>query len=183
MRKLIGSALVLAAVVLVPAESLAQRRPPARRAPPAPVQRTSFGAELALGTETDFGIGARVVFGLRSLFRRTPIDGQVGFQYFFPSKPAGTSFTYWEINGNLAYRIPNMRGNLAPYVGGGLNIAHASVDVPGLGGGSNTEVGLNFLAGTTLKVRGTTIPFAEARVRAGGGPDQLVLAAGARFQL
>lgn len=180
MRKLIGSVLVLAALALTSAECMAQRRPAARRAPPpAPAQRTSFGAELAYGTESDIGLGARVVFRLRSLFPRTPIDGQVGFQYFFPSEPAGVNLSYWELNGNLAYRIPNVRGTLAPYVGGGLNIAHASVSP----GGSNTEAGLNLLAGTTFRVRGTAMPFAEARVRAGGGADQLVIAGGARFRL
>jgi hypothetical protein len=184
MRKLIGSALVFAVVAVIPAESAAQRRPAPRRAPAAaPAPRTTFGPELSLGTDTDLGLGARVVFGLRSLFRRTPIDGQVGFLYFFPGGPAGTSLSYWEINGNVAYRIPNVRGTFAPYVGGGLSIAHMSAEVTGVPGtASDTRAGLNLLAGTTFRVKGTMIPFAEARATVGGG-EQLVISGGLRFRL
>jgi opacity protein-like surface antigen len=183
MRKLIGSALLFAVVALIPAESAAQRRPAPRRAPAAaPAPRTTFGPELSLGTETDLGLGARLVFGLRSLFPRTPIDGQVGFLYFFPGGPAGANLTYWEINGNVAYRIPGVRGTLAPYVGGGLSIAHASVEIPGFASGSTTDLGLNLLAGTTFRVKSTMIPFAEARGTVGGG-EQLVISGGLRFRL
>jgi opacity protein-like surface antigen len=186
MRKLIGSALVFAVVAVIPAESAAQRRPAPRRAPAAaPAPRMTFGPELSLGTDTDLGLGARLVFGLRSLFRRTPIDGQVGFLYFFPGGPAGTSLSYWEINGNVAYRIPNMRGTFAPYVGGGLSLAHASAEAT-VGGvtdkASDTRAGLNLLAGTTFRVKGTMIPFAEARGTVGGG-EQLVISGGLRFRL
>lgn len=183
MRKLIGSALVLAAVALVPAELLAQRRPPARRAPaPAPAQRTSFGAELDIGTDTDFGIGARVVFGLRSLFRTTPLDAQLGFVYFFPSAPAGADLTYWEINGNVAYRIPNPRSSIKPYVGGGLNIAHISSRPPAGVSASDTKLGLNLLGGAAFRVRGTAIPFVEGRGTISGG-EQFVFTGGVRFPL
>jgi opacity protein-like surface antigen len=191
MRKLIGSALFFAVVAVIPAEAAAQRRPAPRRAPAAaPAPRMTFGPELSLGTETDLGLGARLVFGLRSLFRRTPIDGQVGFLYFFPSVPAGppgsnVSAGYWEVNANVAYRIPKVRGSLAPYVGGGLNIAHGSGEAT-FGGStvksSATDVGLNLLAGTTFRVKGTMIPFAEARGTVGGG-GQLVIGGGLRFGL
>ncbi|HEU5261392.1 MAG TPA: hypothetical protein VFU41_08225 [Gemmatimonadales bacterium] len=182
MRKLIGSALLLAALALTAGESVAQRRPaPRRAAAPAPAQRASFGAELAYGTDTDFGLGARVVFGLRSLFPRTPLDAHVGFLYFFPDAPTGVDVTYWEINGNIAYRIPNVRGSLAPYLGGGLNIAHASASSGGLSA-SDTKLGLNLLGGTTFKVKGTVIPFVEARGIISGG-EQFVISGGMRFSL
>src|SRR5438094_8564278 len=125
MRKLLGSALLLAAVAVIPAESVAQRRPAARSATTAG-QRPRFAAELNWSSDVDFGIGARGVFPLQSLFPKTPLDGIVSFDYFFPSKPAGTtSLTYWEINGNVAYRfrVPQ-RSSLGPYAGGGLHIAH-----------------------------------------------------------
>ena len=180
MRKLIGSAMVFAVVALIPVQSAAQRRPQARPAArPAPAQQPSFGAELDVGTDTDFGIGARVVFGLRSLFRTTPLDAQVGFVYFFPSAPAGADLTYWEINGNVAYRIPNPRSSLKPYVGGGLNIAHASASSAGVSA-SDTKLGLNLLAGTTFRVRGTIIPFVEGRGTISGG-EQFVFTGGVRF--
>jgi hypothetical protein len=177
MRQLIGSALLLAAVALVPAELVAQRRAAARPAPA--TQRPSFGVQLDWSSDVDFGIGARVVFGLQSLFPKTPLDGIVSFDYFFPGgAPAGVSFTYWEINGNVAYRFTVPRSSsLRPYAGGGLNIAHASVSP----GGSDTKAGLNLLGGTTFRIKGSNLtPFAEARGEIGGGKT-FVLTGGIRF--
>jgi opacity protein-like surface antigen len=186
MRKLIGSALLFAVVAMIPAEVAAQRRPAAPRRAAAPAPRTSFGPELSLGTETDLGLGARFVLGLRSLFPRTPIDAQLGFLYFFPGGAAGANLTYWEINGNVAYRIPGVKGALAPYVGGGLSLAHISTEVtfPGFPTtkASDTKVGLNLLGGTTFKVKGTMMPFAELRGTVGGG-EQLVISGGLRFRI
>ncbi len=127
MRKLIGSAVLAALLLTTPALAVAQRRRPAARPAPARSERPSFGVELDVGTDTDFGLGARAVFGLQSLFPKTPLDGQVGFIYFFPSASTGVDAKYWEINGNVAYRVPTRaRSSLKPYVGGGLNIAHHS---------------------------------------------------------
>ena len=177
MRKLLGSLLLLVAVALIPAESVAQRRASARPAR-APAQRTRFAAELDWSSDVDFGIGARAVFGLQSLFPKTPLDGIVSFDYFFPSKPVGvTSFKYWEINGNVAYRFRVPRSSLGPYAGGGLNIAHESVTP----GSSATKAGLNLLGGTTFRIRGSNLtPFAEARGEIGGGRT-FVLTGGVRF--
>jgi hypothetical protein len=179
MRQLIGSALLFAAVALIPAELVAQRRAAARPAPRA--QRPSFGVELDWGSDTDFGIGGRGVFGLQSLFPKTPLDAIVSFDYYFPSgAPAGTSIHFWEINGNVAYRftVP-ARSALRPYAGSGLNIAHASASAGGASA-SNTELGLNLLAGTTFKVKGTLTPFAEIRGVVGNA-NQVVLTGGVRF--
>jgi hypothetical protein len=62
-------------------------------------------------------------------------------------------------------------------VGAGLNLAHVSVDVPGVPGGSDTDLGLNALAGLRFPL-GTFSAFAEARAELGGG-KQLVLTFGA----
>lgn len=184
MRKLIGCAVFFALGVWIPGQAEAQRRPaPRQAASPAPAQRPSLGPELAFGTETDLGLGARLVFGLRSLFPAIPLDGHVGFQYFFPSEPAGIDLTYWEANANVAYRLPNVRGPLAPYLGGGVNVARASADTVGESAGSEMHVGLNLVAGSGFRVRGTITPFVEARLRLGGGDEQLVIAGGARFRL
>ena len=184
MRKWIGSVLLLAGVTLIPAESVAQRRPAARPAA-APAQRTRFAAELNWSSDADFGIGARGVFGLQALFPRTPLDGFVSFDYFFPSHPSGTSAHYWEINGDVAYRfrVP-ARSSLRPYGGGGLNIAHASAKAT-FGGttvsASDTKAGLNLLGGTTFRVKGSNLtPFVEARGEIGGGKT-FVLTGGVRF--
>src|SRR2546429_9647627 len=181
MRKWLGSVLLLAGVALIPAESVAQRRPAARPAA-APAQRPRFAAELNWSSDVDFGIGARGVFGLQSLFPKVPLDGSVSFDYFFPSVPAGISAHYWEINGNVAYRfrVP-ARSSLAPYGGGGLNIAHASAGPSGGTSVSQTKAGLNLLGGTTFKLKGSHLtPFAEARGEIGGGKT-FVLTGGVRF--
>jgi len=179
MRQLIGSVLLLAAVGLVPAELAAQRRVAAR--PAARAQRPSFGVQLDWASDTDFGIGGRGVFGLQSLFPKTPLDAIVSFDYYFPSgAPAGTSVHFWEINGNVAYRfrVP-ARSSLRPYAGGGLNIAHASASAGGVSG-SSTDAGLNLLGGTTFKVNGSLTPFAEFRGVVGNA-NQVVLTGGVRF--
>ncbi|HYK83680.1 MAG TPA: hypothetical protein VEU55_11105 [Gemmatimonadales bacterium] len=177
MRKLLGSALLLAA--LVPAVCVAQRRSTTRPAPSS-AQRAQFGAELDWSSDFDFGIGARGVFPLVSLFPKTPLDGIVSFDYFFPSAPAGTSAHYWEINGDVAYRFTVPRSSsLAPYAGGGLDIAHYSATVAGVSG-STTKAGLNLLGGTTFKVKSSVTPFLEARGELGGGKT-FILTGGVRF--
>src|SRR5438034_10071783 len=166
-RKWIGSALLLAAVAVIPAELVAQRRPAAR--PATRAQRPRFAAELNWSSDVDFGIGARGVFGLQSLFPKVPLDGSVSFDYFFPSVPSGISAHYWEADGNVGYRfrVP-ARSSLAPYGGGGLNIAHASASARSIST-SATKAGLNLLGGTTFKLNGSHLsPFAEARGEIGG---------------
>src|SRR5256885_1411756 len=170
MRKCIGSALLVMVLATVPALVTAQRRPPARRAAPA-AQHPSFGLQIDLGTQTDFGIGGRGVFGLSSLFPGVPLDGIVSFDYYFPSgAPAGSSLHFWEINGNVAYRfrVP-ARSSFRPYGGGGLNIAHSSASAGGFSGAS-PGVGLNILGGTAVRGKGKGPPF--ARIPRGGGKRQ-----------
>src|SRR5260370_28614862 len=162
MQKLIGIALLLAVVALVPAESVGQRRAAARPAA-ASTRHTQFAAELNWSSDFDFGIGGRAIFPLESLFPRTPLDGIASFDYFFPSAPAGASAHYWEINGDVAYQFTVPRSSsLAPYAGGGLNIAHASASA-GTVNSSVTKVGLNLLGGTTFKVKASVTPFLQAR--------------------
>src|SRR5881396_918019 len=181
MRKWIGSALLLAAVAFIPAELVAQRRPAAR--PATRAQRPRFAAELNWSSDFDFGIGARGVFGLQSLFPKVPLDGSVSFDYFFPSHPSGTSLHYWEINGDVAYRftVP-ARSSFRPYGGGGLNIAHASAGPSGGTSVSETKAGLNLLGGTRFKLKGSSlVPFAEARGEVGGGKT-FIITGGVRFR-
>ena len=164
MRRFLGGIVFVALFVSVPALASAQRRAAPR---PAPRQHVGFALQADWGSDTDFGIGARAIFGLRSLFPKTPLDAHVSFDYFFPSGAAGVDVKYWEINGNVGYRIPKVRGNLAPYVGGGLNIAHASASSAGVSA-SDTKAGLNLLAGTTFgRAASKTKPFVEGRVKIG----------------
>ncbi|HVH08553.1 MAG TPA: hypothetical protein VM736_02050, partial [Gemmatimonadales bacterium] len=96
------------------------------------------------------------------------------------SHPAGTSLTYWEINGDVAYRfrVPAV-SSFRPYGGAGLNIAHASATAGGVSA-SDTKAGLNVLGGTTFKVKGSLTPFVEARGEIGGGKT-FVLTGGILF--
>lgn len=179
MRKLIGGAVLLAVVALVPVSLGAQRRQ--SRTTPRHSQGPEFGAELDWGSDTDVGLGARVVFPLRAIAPKTPLDGIVSFDYYFPSAPSGTDNTFWELNGNVVYRFRmSSRSSLAPYAGGGLNIGHASTTAAGASS-SDTKVGLNLVAGTTFKTRNVT-PFAELRGVIGDF-DQVVLTGGVRFSL
>ena len=175
MRKLLGSALLLAVVALAPTQAAAQRRA-APRPTASSSQKPSFGLELNWSSDVDFGIGGRGVFPLESLFPKTPLDGIVSFDYFFP----GNSVRYWELNGNVAYRFTVPRtSSLRPYAGGGLNIAHASIS--GVSGSGATRAGLNLLGGTTFKLKGSTlVPFVEARGEVGGGKT-FIITGGVRF--
>ena len=181
MRKVIGSAMLVTVLATAPTLASAQRRPAPRAAAPRSQQHPSFGVQLDWGSDPNFGIGGRGVFPLQSLFPKTPLDGIVSFDYFFP----GNSVKYWEINGNVAYRFVVPRSSsLAPYAGGGLNIAHASFSTT-VGtttvSGSDTKAGLNLLGGTTFRVKGSNlIPFAEARGEIGGGKT-FILTGGVRF--
>jgi hypothetical protein len=166
--------LLLATVALLPLQAEAQRRAAAVQRP------LSFGGQVSFGSETDFGIGGRVVFGLAAIAARAPLDGVVTFDYFFPDEPEGIDLTYWEINGNVAYRAGRPPAVLQPYLGGGLSIGRMTADTTGESRGSETRVGLNVLGGTTLRTRSRVIPFAEARVVVGSN-DQVIITAGLRL--
>jgi len=143
--------------------------------------QTRFGVQASFGSDdVNFGIGGRATFNLRSLIKTPGFEGIASFDYFFPDAPAGVDVTYWEINGNLGYAIPNVKGSVAPYVGGGLNIAHASASSGGVSG-SDTKVGLNLLGGIKFKSRTSRLaPFVEARIELSGG-EIFVLTGGVVF--
>jgi len=134
-----------------------------------------FGGQVGYADDADIGIGARVQVGL-------PVEqlAFVGsFDWFFPSDIPGASITYWELNANLRYGIPVNHALFGPYVGSGFNFAHASISVQGFPGLSDSDLGLNLLAGSSFNT-GKHKPFAELRVELGGG-EQVVLAAGLMF--
>jgi len=139
-----------------------------------------FGGQVSWGDNADLGIGARAIVALRSLVPGTPLEAHAAFDYFFPDEAPGVDLGFWEINANVAYLIPGVRAALTPYVGGGINIAHTSADF-GVLSTSDTDAGLNLIAGAKFKLRGSPLtPFAELRIELGGG-DQFVLSAGIVF--
>ncbi|HEU4995183.1 MAG TPA: hypothetical protein VFT29_10185 [Gemmatimonadaceae bacterium] len=140
-----------------------------------------FGGQLSWGSDSDVGVGGRAEFNMSNVlstkepFSRAFIIAQ--FDYYFIDCPSGADCSYWELNPTLA--IPIRATSLRPYVGAGLNIAHASVDIPTLGGGSDTDTGINLLAGLKFNV-GTADAFSEARISLGGG-EQFALSFGFLF--
>lgn len=134
-----------------------------------------FGGQLGYADDADLGIGGRVQVGLP--VERLAFIGS--FDWYFPSDIGGVNINYWEINANVKYGIPVNNALFGPYVGSGLNFAHASVSAQGLPGLSDSDLGLNLMAGTSFNT-GRYNPFAELRFEIGGG-EQVILAAGLMF--
>ena len=137
-----------------------------------------LGPQLSYGSSAKLGLGGRLHANLRSPDRLVIIGA---FDWFFPDEGPGESRTYWELNGNVAYRF-KIEGTtaVAPYAGGGLNIAHSSRRAEGEGdGSSHTDLGVNLLGGTTFG-SGSVLPFFELRVELAGG-EQFVLTGGVLF--
>ncbi len=136
--------------------------------------QVKFGVQASIAEDTDFGIGGRVA-GTVAPRRVVKIVGS--FDIYFPDGPVD----YWELNGNILYMIPVQKSALAPYVGGGLNIAHISFDLPLLdpfGDFSDTDAGLNLLGG--IEFGQQVVGFVEAKVELEGG-DQFVVTGGIYF--
>jgi hypothetical protein len=143
---------------------------------PAQAAEASFGGQVSYGFglsdddgDAQLGIGGRVVLDLSD--QKAGVEAIGSFDYFFPEEVLGVDLSYWEINANLVYNLSPM-GSLRPYVGAGLNLAHASAE----GFDGETDAGLNVLGGLKLSRH----VFVEARVELGGG-EQAVLSAGYRF--
>jgi hypothetical protein len=155
----------LAAILLTPGAAAAQ---------------FMLGAQGNWGDSSDFGVGARVAYGMPVSSQRIELVGM--FDWFFPqSESEGIDVTYWEINANVNYVIPVRSQQVATYVGAGLNVAYAKVDVgDSIGSASNTEYGLNILGG--IRGTGKIAPFGEVRFDIAGG-EQFVFTAGVSFLL
>jgi hypothetical protein len=136
----------------------------------ASAQGFRWGPELNLATDTDFGLGARVEFD----FNNSPLTVIGSFDYYFPD-----GYDYWEINGNLIYNFDIASApSVTPYAGGGLNIAHWSIDNE-VGSRSETDPGLNLLGGARFDA-GSLTPFVEMKFTIEGG-DQFVVTGGLLF--
>lgn len=141
---------------------------------PASGQDFRWGPELSLGTDTDFGIGARLEFDLAG----PPLTVIGSFDYYFPDG----SVDYWEINGNLIYNFDLASApTVTPYAGAGLVISHASWDSNNepLESHSDTDPGLNLLGGVRFDA-GSIMPFVEAKFEIEGA-EQFVVTGGILF--
>jgi hypothetical protein len=164
MRKVIVGLAVVAAMGLVTQTAAAQTT--------ASVRPLRFGGEVNWATDTDFGVGGRVVYAaLGEKVGLSGLEGILSMDVFFP----GNSVTLFDLNANVAYplRLAGMP-KLSPYVGGGLNIAHSSYT-----GGSATHVGLDVLAGSRFAL-GALTAFGEGKIELHSG-SQFVLTFGVLF--
>jgi opacity protein-like surface antigen len=139
----------------------------------AEAQEVRFAPQVNYGDDTDFGIGARVRLMIPSIARG--VFGVGSFDYFFPD-----NFNYFELNANMGYMIPGVRGKVHPYAGGGLGYARASAEDCSGSGCSDSEIGLNLLGGMDIETRSRIMPFVEVRIELGGG-EQFVLTGGVYF--
>ena len=162
-RAVTSIAILLLSITVVPG-AVAQERP------------IRFGVQGSWADDADLGVGARVQVGLADFHEG--LRGIASFDYFFPDSDGSigvvdVDVTYWELNANLTYTL---KGDLAPYVGTGLNLAHASAGLAAgavnLGSESETDLGLNLLGGLRLSNRF----FAEAKLELGGGENFMVSA-------
>lgn len=145
--------------------------------PATAVGQVTLGPELSYGGDTDIGIGGRVLVGVESLEHWDFIGT---FDVFFPDDGPNNDVSYWEANGNLAYNFLIADApSIFPYVGGGLNIAHASVEFDDGSDTSDTDLGINLFGGTKFESSSVT-PFVELRVVLEGA-DQVVVTGGILF--
>lgn len=126
--------------------------------------------------EVAFGANLRIPIG-------SPVGGSrfqinPGFE-FYPFMDTGLSF--WQLNLDAVY--PFVRKVVEPYVGGGLAITHVSVDIPGLGSASDTDLGMNLKGGVMFGVPGLPRPFAEGVIGIGDTTSDFMIRGGVYFSI
>lgn len=146
------------------------------------------GLVLSTGALDDFASNSSVdnTFGLK-------IDGAYAFDekwrgaadftFYFPEEESGVKVTVWELNFNAHYLITE-ENDLKIYGLGGLNITNVDIDIDGPAtGNSESEFGLNLGGGLQYPVDFADV-FGELKFAGiGGDADQLVFAAGLRFDI
>jgi len=144
-----------------------------------PALAIDIGPQLVWGDDTDIGIGVRVELPTPELMTGTRIQGD--FNWYFPDDGNGVDVTFWEIDANWLYQIGPVPAADQPdyYLGGGLNLAHAAVDVSGGGDSSETDLGVNILGGIRIPL-GSVHALGELRVTIGGS-EQYTLGIGVLF--
>lgn len=142
--------------------------------PPTSSAQVQVGGQVDYGDDTDLGLGGRIELGLGAA---VPLRFIGTFDYFFPDRD---DLDYWEANGNLAYTLSLPGSNWSPYFGGGLNVAHITIENL-FEDSSRTELGANLLGGFKY-VAGPIVPFGEIRLEISGG-EQFVLAGGFLFSI
>jgi opacity protein-like surface antigen len=143
----------------------------------AQTRQWKFGPEVNFATNSvGFGVGGRAVYtGLGTALKVPGLQAYGAFDWFFP----GSGLTWWELNANGTWDIPNMTG-FNPYVGAGLNFAHVSVNCGPLINCSSSNVGLNLLGGARFNVAQKLEAFGEVRAEIRSG-SAIVFTVGVLF--
>ena len=142
------------------------------RTTPGTREAPRFGLQASYGNDSEFGIGARVRYGLQGLFPRAPLSAIGSVDVFFP----GGGLTWFDFNYNIVYNFqPAGAPKLTPYVGGGLNFAYVTGN-----GGHASELGLNLTGGTEFRSNSRVTPYLDLRFVLGDA-DQMVLTGGIKF--
>lgn len=129
-----------------------------------------LGPQVSLGSDSDVGLGARIVGGVPHY---AGIEFAGSFDIFFPDG----DLDWWELNGNLIYNfeIPEA-ASFRPYAGGGLNVTRTDRPVRD----ADTDLGLNVLGGAKFPNDGPVTPYLELRGTIEGA-DQFVITGGILF--
>lgn len=154
MRRLLVM-LGLVALMLVPSSAAAQ---------------VYVGFQGSWGDRYDWGIGGRVTVDLTP--RLVPVMIAGSYDYFWPGETFTRDYEYWEVNLNALFvqRVFSVgtAGYATGYFGAGLNIANPSVTIIESGDkSSDTELGLNLLAGTKYNI-GRVSPYFDLSFIFGG---------------
>ena len=143
-----------------------------------------FGPQVAWGSDTDLGIGARLTgdvdaFGGSDSSALRSLRGIAEFIYYLDPHDGCDECSALEINASGVVPIKLGESNNDFYAGGGLNLARFSVDIGGAGSVSNTEIGLNVLGGLNFALSNLAA-FVEAGIRISGS-EQFVISSGITF--
>jgi len=140
-----------------------------------------LGAAITNGSDSDFGLGARVEYPLDLLLPNLGIAG--GLNVFFPGDPYDS---WWEVNAAALYHF-EVNETFTPYTGAGLGYAiwkkqYPTTDFFGLnsprGSAHDSSFSLSAIGGCKFNFDIGFTPFVEARVGVGGG-NTLEVTAGA----
>jgi hypothetical protein len=86
----------------------------------------------------------------------------------------GDHQTTIQLNGDLDYHFANQGPTWNPYIGAGLGIAFFNFNSD-VGGGSNSEIGVNLIGGIRFHQHNGSHLFTELRVGLGDIPDAKVM--------
>jgi len=137
-------------------------------------------SQASAQTTTNNEIGPRVGVSI------SPDQFVIGGQMNFPIQPrglavspnielgVGDNVTTIQFNGDMVYHFDNAGPNWNPYAGGGIALAFFDNNND-VGGGSSSEVGINFIGGLRFRQKNGSHLFTELRLGIDDIPDAKVM--------